>query len=271
MARIESYYRRKDEHGRLKSGRGELEFQRTKGIVQQFLPDREGLVVADVGGGTGPYAFWLAEQGHDVSLFDMMPNHIEQALATNSESPHPLTRIEIADARNLDLVDGGFDVVLLMGPMYHLIDPSDRLRVLRKVARWLTDDGVAFIVYISRFGSMYDGFIGGLFGDPEFLEIVRKDLETGVHEPNKDGSMYFTDAYFHHTEEIEREVESAGLQIVDHVAVEGVGWLWQNFDEIWADPQQRAILLEMIERTDREHSLLGAGAHNIIIVKGSRG
>ena len=79
--------------------------------------------------------------------------------------------------------------------------------------------------------------------------------------------MYFTDAYFHHTDEIENEVESAGLHIVDHVAVEGVGWLWQNFDEIWADTQQRAILLEMIGRTDRERTLLGAGAHNIIIVK----
>lgn len=79
------------------------------------------------------------------------------------------------------------------------------------------------VAYISWFGSMNDGFLGGLFEDPEYLEIVRQDLETGVHRPNKDNAKYFTDAYCHHPDEIEREVEEAHIEIVDHVAVEGVG------------------------------------------------
>ena len=31
---------------------------------------------------------------------------------------------------------------------------------------------------------MLDGFISGLFEDPEYLDIVRQDLATGVHRPN---------------------------------------------------------------------------------------
>ncbi len=200
MDRIETYYNRKDENQRLSSGRGELEFLRTKQIIEQFLPDETGLSIVDVGGGSGPYAFWLAEKGH-------------------------------------------------------------------KVAHWLSPNGVGFVAYISRFGSMFDGFISGLFEDPEYLDIVRQDLETGVHRSNKDNTRYFTDAYFHHPDEIEREAEEAHLQIVDHIAAEGVGWVWQNFDQILSNPRQRAIMLEMIDRTDRDRSLLGASGHILLVVK----
>ena len=247
MNRIASHYTRVDESQRLYSNRGELEFLRTKQIIQEFLPDQKGLSIADVGGGTGPYSFWLAEKGHDVSLFDLMPRHIHQALEINKKSPYPLTRIEPADVRSLELQSQQFDVVLLMGPIYHLTELDECVEVLQKVSRWLARDGIGFIAYISRFGSVFDGFIRGLFVDPEYLEIVRQDLETGVHRPNKENTRYFTDGYFHHPDEIEKEAESANLQIVDHVAVEGLGWIWQNFDAIWADPRQRTILLEMVK------------------------
>ena len=100
LNRIASYYNRKDENLRLFTGRGELEFVRTKKIIQEYLPDGSGLSIADIGGGTGPYSFWLAESGHDVSLFDLMPRHIQQALAINQQSQYPLSRIEEADVRS---------------------------------------------------------------------------------------------------------------------------------------------------------------------------
>ena len=56
---IEQYYAEYPEHERLRSARGQLEFERTKRIVQRFLPSSPA-IVADVGGGTGPYSFWLA-------------------------------------------------------------------------------------------------------------------------------------------------------------------------------------------------------------------
>ena len=267
MNRIASYYDRKDESQRLFTGRGELEFLRTKQIIQEYLPDGSGLSIADIGGGTGPYSFWLAESGHDVSLFDLMPHHIQQALATNRRSQYPLNRIEEADVRSLDLPGRSVDAVLLMGPMYHLTDRKERVEVLRKVAAWLADGGLGFIAYISRFGSVCDGFVRGLFEDPEFLEIARGELETGVHRPNRENTRYFTDAYLHHPDDIEEEAVAANLEIVDHVAVEGLGWLWQNFDELWADERQRSILLEMVARTDRDRSLLGVSGHILLVVK----
>lgn len=267
MNRIGTYYNRKNEDERLLNGTGELEFLRTKQIVEAALPDRERLAIADVGGGTGPYAFWLAEMGHHVALYDLMPRHIEQATERNRTASHPLVRIEVADVNELELPPASQDVVLLLGPIYHLTRREDRVNALQKVRDAIGPDGVGFVAYISRFGSMLDGFIRGLFADPEYVDITRQDLETGVHEPNRANTAYFTDAYFHHPDEIEKEAAEAGLKIRDHVAVEGVGWLWQNFDDVWTDPDQRRILLEMVERTCRDRSLLGAGAHNILVVE----
>lgn len=116
MDRIATYYNRKNEAQRLFSGRGELEFLRTKHIIEQFLPDETGLSIVDVGGGSGPYAFWLAEKGHKVALFDLMPNHVEEAVSINEKAPNPLYRIETADVRSLELESQQYDVVVKRGP-----------------------------------------------------------------------------------------------------------------------------------------------------------
>ena len=267
MDRIAAHYGKKSESQRLLSGRGELEFVRTKQIIEQYLPNESGLSIADVGGGSGPYAFWLAGKGHRVSLFDLVPKHIDEAVSINRTARRPLARIEVADVRSLELGSGQHDVVLLLGPMYHLTSAKERRQVLRKAGDWLSPDGVGFVAYISRFASMLDGFTQRFYEDPEFLEIVKQDLETGVHRPNRDNTRYFTDAYFHHPDEIEREAEEANLEVVDLVAVEGIAWMWQNFDEMWADPRERGILLEMLDRTDRDRSLMGVSSHVLLVFK----
>ena len=267
MDRIVAHYSKKNESQRFLSGRGELEFVRTKQIIEQYLPNESGLSIADVGGGSGPYAFWLAGKGHRVSLFDLVPEHIEEAVSINETARDPLTRIEVADVRSLVLESKRYDAVLLLGPMYHLMSAKERGQVLRKAADWLTTDGVGFVAYISRFASMLDGFTQRFYEDPEFLDIVRQDLETGVHRPNRDNTRYFTDAYFHHPDEIQREAEEANLEVVDLVAVEGIAWMWQNFDEMWADPRERGILLEMLDRTDRDRSLMGISSHVLLAFK----
>lgn len=43
--------------------------ERTKRIVQRFLPASPA-VVADVGGGTGPYSFWPAGLSYEVCLVE---------------------------------------------------------------------------------------------------------------------------------------------------------------------------------------------------------
>lgn len=103
-----------------------------------------------------------------------MPNHVEEAASLNKKAPNPLTRIETADVRSLELESQQYDVVLLLGPMYHLTDANERSLVLRKVADWLAPNGVGYVAYISRFGSMLDGLSLNSFVLSSYLRLLWK-------------------------------------------------------------------------------------------------
>ncbi|NEP45591.1 MAG: class I SAM-dependent methyltransferase, partial [Okeania sp. SIO2H7] len=60
-----SYYNRGEEEQRLSKDEGKLEFARTQELLSRFLPAPPA-VIFDVGGGSGVYAFWLAQQGYEV-------------------------------------------------------------------------------------------------------------------------------------------------------------------------------------------------------------
>src|SRR4030095_14141533 len=75
---VAAYYARGLERDRLDSGQGALEFARTQTLLERYL-SAPPAVVADVGGGPGRYAVWLAERGYRVHLIDPVPLHVEQA------------------------------------------------------------------------------------------------------------------------------------------------------------------------------------------------
>jgi len=95
---VAAYYARGLERDRLASGLGALEFARTQALLERYLPAPPA-VVADVGGGPGRYAVWLAERGYRVHLIDPVPLHVELArAAANSRPGAPLASAEVGDA-----------------------------------------------------------------------------------------------------------------------------------------------------------------------------
>lgn len=116
------------EQARLQRGSSQLEFLRTQQILQAHLPPPP-VEVADIGGGPGAYAFWLGGLGYRVHLIDLVPLHVEQAMSMSVIHPrHRLASAAVGDARQLPFADGTMDAVLLLGPLYHLVDRSDRVR-----------------------------------------------------------------------------------------------------------------------------------------------
>jgi ubiquinone/menaquinone biosynthesis C-methylase UbiE len=133
---MRAYYDSGAEKSRLQ-GAGKLESLRTKNIILRNLPSKK-LIVLDVGGGPGHYSFWLSGMGHRVGLVDPVPLHISQARRANTVGRSKLTSMAVGDARKLDLPDESVDVVLLLGPLYHLTSPKDRLRALSEAPRTKT-------------------------------------------------------------------------------------------------------------------------------------
>jgi ubiquinone/menaquinone biosynthesis C-methylase UbiE len=257
---IESHYLQSAEAERLSNEWGELERMRTQAILARHLPAPPA-VILDVGGAAGAYAFPLATHGYEVHLIDPVGLHLEQARSYAAAAKLNLASITQGEARHLEFPANSADAVLLLGPLYHLVERSDRLNALREARRVLKRGGVLFAASISRFASLIDGLSRGFFEDGDFRKIIEADLSSGLHTNATNKTTYFTTAYFHRAEEFSAEVSEAGFDDVKILAVEGPVWSTASFRESWNAPEQRQKLLELVSLIESEPSLLGASAH----------
>jgi SAM-dependent methyltransferase len=237
---------------------GRLEAERTRELLARFL---------DVGGAEGAYALPLAHQGYLVHLIDPLPAHVVTARAASAAQPSSaLASAEIGDARAIPRFAASTDAVLMLGPLYHLIDAGDRARALAEAHRVLRTGGVLLAAGISRFASTWEGLRHGFITQPAFEAMVLGDLRDGVHRnPDVEGHPeWFTLAFLHTPDGLRDEVRSAGFPDADVYAVEGLG-AGADLDAALDDPIRRRTVLEAIARVEREPSLLGASPHLMAI------
>jgi ubiquinone/menaquinone biosynthesis C-methylase UbiE len=266
-ADVAAYYARGLEVDRLASGPGALELARTQMVLQRLLPPPP-VVVADVGGGPGRYAVWLAERGYRVHLIDPVPLHIEQArAAVKGRREAALVEPRVGDARSLHLPDASVDAVLLLGPLYHLPERSDRLRALGEARRVCRPGGVIIAAAISRFASTLDGLRAGYLDDAAFAAVAERDRADGQHRNPTRDPAYFTTAYFHRPEDLAAECGEAGLVHEVTIGVEGVGWLLPDVDARLADERRQAVLLDALSSLETEPTLLGVSAHLLAVAR----
>jgi SAM-dependent methyltransferase len=258
---IAAHYASGYEADRLHQGAGQLDCERARELLARFLP-RPPATVLDIGGGPGGHACWLARRGYQVHLVDVTPLHVELARQASAHQPEaPLASAEVGDARALSWAAATADAVVLFGPLYHLTDRPDRLQTLREAHRVLRPGGILLAVSISRFASAFDGLGRGFLKDPEFAEIVRRDLIDGQHRNPTGRPEYFMDTFFHHPEELRAEVAEAGFKAVSIYGVEGPGWLVSEFDDWWKNSEYRERLLQLARTLETEPGLLAASAH----------
>jgi SAM-dependent methyltransferase len=261
---IADFYRRAPEEARLEQGPFQLEEARTRELIQRFAPPPPAAVV-DVGGAAGAYALWLAELGYAVHLVDASPRLVAEARRRSAESKRPLASCRVGDARALELPESSTDVVLLLGPLYHLTTSDQRVQSLRQASRLLKPGGCLFAAAISRWASTLDGLSRDLLGDGDFAKIVEGDLRDGQHR-NPTGRLdYFTTAYFHRPDELADEVRTAGLMLQGVYGIEGPGWILTDVGERMADAQRREALVMAARWLEAEPSVLGASAHLLAV------
>ena len=257
------HYARGAEQDRLARGHGRLEALRTGELLQRWLPAPPALVL-DVGGAAGRYALPLAAEGYAVHLLDPVPLHVQQARRASEASARPLGAVLLGDARALPYEDAAADAVLLLGPLYHLVERADRVAALREARRVLRPGGVVVAAAISRWASTADGICAGLLRDPRFAAVVEQDVLTGLHENPDQHPGWFATAWFHRPDELVQEVADAGLVPDGPVAVEGLGGTATDLDALLDDAGTRERVLAAIRRVEREPSLLGASPHLLV-------
>jgi ADP-ribose pyrophosphatase YjhB (NUDIX family)/ubiquinone/menaquinone biosynthesis C-methylase UbiE len=258
---IVRHYEAIREEDRISSGLGQLELLRVQEVLGRHLPSPPADVL-DVGGATGVHAAWLAQAGFAVHIVDITERHVELA---NRQLGTMGVTAELGDARSLPVDDDSMDVVLLFGPLYHLIARADRITALREANRAVRPGGLVAVASISRFASLFDGLARGFLFDQAFVPIVERDLAEGQHRNPDERPHWFTTAFLHHPDELRNEIGQSGLEMIELVGLEGLaGWL-PGLNDHWVDPVGRDRILWSARMVESDPATLGLSGHLLAV------
>ena len=268
MNEIYDFYNNGAEIGRLERGLGIVEFHRTKEILSRYIEG--GNVVYDIGGGIGMYAAWLAKMGNEVHLIELAENAVAYAKANMMQDCRFVA--EVGNALNVNRADESADVVLLMGPLYHLRRRDDRLQALREAFRVLRKDGLLVAAGISKFSSMtwalsVYGEKNDFIDDPVFFNMIKGEMTTGDHIRPAEYPRFIAESYFTTSEEMKSEIAEVGFTVDKAIVVEGCIWFTPHLDEKWEDAASRERLLEIVRITESEPEMMGMSPHFLVVAR----
>ncbi|HCT80727.1 MAG TPA: class I SAM-dependent methyltransferase [Micromonosporaceae bacterium] len=239
-------------------GTGDLVRLRTWDIFDRYIP--AGMRIADIGGGPGAHAAYLAGKGNDVIMFDPIARHVETARARSMAQSQASFRVELAEARQLPLADEAVDVALLMGPLYHLIDPRDRQVALQEALRVMVPGGQIMAEIITRHAWLIEATARNMLAEPMIWKDFERNISTGLSQDpdNPPEGGFF--AYFHTLDEIREDLTAVGFTEITLIAVEGFGRLLGDLDQRLIEPSG---LMQALRLAETEPSMLGVSAHVI--------
>lgn len=166
------FYNNYDEEGRLMRKSRMPEFLTTMKYIEKYLTP--GAKIIEIGAGTGRYSVTLAEMGYDVTAVELVPHNIE-IMKKKVKANHNIKIFE-GNACDMSVFESDtYDIVLLLGPMYHLFTDEDKHKALGEAIRLAKTDGVIYASYCNNDTSIYKFF---------FKNIVLDYLEKGLIKDN---------------------------------------------------------------------------------------
>ena len=154
---LTQFYENYDEEGRLLSRHGSVEFLTTMRYIDKYL--RPGMRILEVGAATGRYSHTLARRGFRVDAVELVQHNVD--IFNSLTQPGEEITIRQGDARDLSAFgDETYDIVLLLGPMYHLFTEEDQRLALSEAIRVLKQGGVLFSAYCGNDATMVNYCFG---------------------------------------------------------------------------------------------------------------
>lgn len=239
---IAGYYDHMPEHEWERMDRHRTEFAVTLKALEKYLPPPPAQIL-DCGGGPGRFAIELARRGYQVTLFDLSNANLRMARKKARQAGVDLVGFEHGTATDLSgFTDQAFDAVLLLGPLYHLLEENERRKALEESYRVLRPGGKLFAAFISR----YAAHRNIARNQPEFLisdqDVAREVLVSGMIPPFKRDSTEWV-SFMIHPREVRPFLFSESFDVHSILGVEGIvsmiedrvnelqGEAWQ----VWAD------------------------------------
>ena len=258
---IASFYNKNtsEEHSRL--DRHQLEYDLTWRYLDSYLPARG--VILEIGAATGRYTLELARRGYSLTSVDLSKGMVDEC-RKNLLREGLLAQVSLvqADVRDLSqITEKEFDAVLLMGPLYHLVEESDRITALKEVYDHLKEGGLIFSAFISRFGIMGEL----LKNTPDWIEDqaeVQSVLEIG-RDPQDHPHGGFR-GYFAEVEEIAPLHEKQGFETLVLAGVEpGISADDESYNKL--EGIQRQLWMDLFFQISTEQTIMAASRHLLYV------
>lgn len=274
MKKVEKYYQQfpQKEVSRFTDGAyNSIEPEITKRFLLKYLKPKT--YIADVGGGPGYYTIWLLKMGHYVHLIDLSEELLSVAKTKIGQEnlERNLLGISKLDARDLSSIPSEkYDLTLLMGPLYHLLESKDRKIAMQETLRITKPGGFIFSTTINRLCPI----ISMMHQAPETLaqklehdpkELFRI-LETGNYENNEELELEFTDAHFSELDEISNLYSGLGIELIETFACQGfASFLYEKAEHLKKLPKAWNLFLDLVFKNATRPELLGNSEHVVFV------
>ena len=171
---VKRYYNHYNEDARLTRKSRLPEYIITMEYIEKYL--FEGAKILEIGAGTGRYSVALADKGYDVTAVELVPHNID-VLKKKVRQEHKLTIYE-GNAVDLSFLDNdSFDMVLLLGPMYHLFTDEDKHAAISEAIRVAKTGGIIYAAYCNNETRMYK-----MFYQKRILKLLDSgEIDKGFH------------------------------------------------------------------------------------------
>lgn len=148
------YYNKFNEDKRLKTKHGNIEYMTAMKYINFYINKFENPKILDIGAGTGAYSIPLSQK-YDVTSVELVKHNLKQI-----EKKNPKIKLIHGNATKLNMLkDEQYDIILLFGPMYHLISMDDKIKALNEAKRLLKPNGFIFISYcMNEYAVITHGF-----------------------------------------------------------------------------------------------------------------
>lgn len=262
--KVKEYYKEFNENERLRNDNsGKLEFEMTMKNLKKYLP--KYATILDLGGAAGSYSFPLAKNGYKMYLADLSEKLIEQAKdEIRKENIDNIVSCDVVNAVDLSIYKKEqFDVVLLFGPLYHLLDKIERDKCITEIYRVLKKDGLVFASFIPYLSGSI-AIVNRYFRHPEQVNIrnLQEVFETGKF--NNLINKGFQEGYYPTSIEIE-ELFNNHFDKLDIFSIRGFGY--EREDNLYSieDKNMFNEIISLIDKTSRKREIIETCGHAMYI------
>lgn len=167
---LTQFYCNYDEEGRLLSKHGQVEYLTTMRYIEKYL--QNGMRILEIGAATGRYSHTLARQGYKVDAVELVQHNID-IFETLTQPGEDIT-IRQGNAKDLSFIQNeSYDIVLLLGPMYHLFTVEEQRQALAEAIRVTKKDGILFVAYCGNDATMVQYCFGrGMLREEKYQKLV---------------------------------------------------------------------------------------------------